>query len=198
MSRRRSHRQRGSVLITIMVVMMVTMLLASTLINHFAVQEARAIEQQLADIRAYWAMMGHVNYALSRASNKHNSLCGGATCADDAARATAFNSLFTELVTSASVRTWTYGEYAGGSYSFNVQAAMPDVGASNVDGKLRLHMSIPAVGAFESISGLKVADMWVDICLYNAPASCPAGLTTEEYGKSLITGVLRSTPPSAL
>lgn len=193
MSRRRSHRQRGSVLITIMVVMMVTMLLASTLINHFAVQEARAIEQQLADIRAYWAMMGHVNYALSRASNNHNSLCGGVTCADDAARATAFNSLFTEL---GSARRWTYSEYGATTYYFDVQAAIDaDV---TTDGKLRLHMNIPAVGALESLTGLRGSDVWVDICLYNAPASCPSGLTTEEYGKSLITGVLRSTPPSAL
>jgi len=191
--RRRAHSQRGAILITIMVVMMVTMLMASTLINHFAVQEAGAIEQQLADIRANWAMMGHVNYALSRASQKDPDLCVAATCINkDASRTDAFTALFRELGAFGS-RNWIYSEYVGGAYSFNVQAEASNV--DTVDGKLRLLMSVPApnVGAFDSLSGIKGARMWVDICLTNNTTTCPA-LTTEGYGKSLITNVLRSDP----
>lgn len=64
----RYQRQHGSALIAVMVAMMLLMLLGSTLVNHFAVTEAQAVEDNLAEIRSYWAMMGHMNYMLSRAS----------------------------------------------------------------------------------------------------------------------------------
>lgn len=42
------------------------MALCGGLISHFAVAEARAVANSLAKLRVYWAMMGHVDYALSR------------------------------------------------------------------------------------------------------------------------------------
>ena len=60
-------RSRGSVVLTVTAVGLFAMLLASGLVNHYAVTEARAVEESLAKVRVYWAAMGHVNYALSRA-----------------------------------------------------------------------------------------------------------------------------------
>ncbi|CAK0774150.1 hypothetical protein CCP3SC15_490002 [Gammaproteobacteria bacterium] len=61
-----SLHQQGSILVTVMVTTMVIMLLVSALIDHYAVSEARAVDESLARIRIYWAMMGHWNYVASR------------------------------------------------------------------------------------------------------------------------------------
>ncbi len=51
---------------TTMVVSMAIMLLVSSLIEHYAVSEAKAVDESLARIRIYWAMMGQWNYVASR------------------------------------------------------------------------------------------------------------------------------------
>ncbi|KAA0571166.1 hypothetical protein [Azospirillum sp. Sh1] len=48
--------------------MALLMLFATTLINHLLVSEAEEVESLLAETRVYWAMNGHLNYMLSRAS----------------------------------------------------------------------------------------------------------------------------------
>lgn len=58
--------QRGNVMIMVMMAIITIMLLVSTLINHYVVTEAQAIDESLAKIRIYWAMMGHWNYVASR------------------------------------------------------------------------------------------------------------------------------------
>lgn len=67
------HRQRGAVLVVIMVVMALVALLASSLVEHFATSEARAVEDSLMDARVKWAMFGHMTYMLARA--KAQGLC---------------------------------------------------------------------------------------------------------------------------
>ncbi|MCP5142036.1 MAG: hypothetical protein H6980_06775 [Gammaproteobacteria bacterium] len=61
-----ARRQRGVVLVSIMAVMFVTLLIASSLINHFLVNESVAIERNLIEVRAYWAQIGQFDYLLSR------------------------------------------------------------------------------------------------------------------------------------
>ncbi|CAK0773409.1 hypothetical protein CCP3SC1_60053 [Gammaproteobacteria bacterium] len=51
---------------TVMVTTLAIMLLVSALIEHYAVNEAKAVDESLARIRIYWAMMGHWNYVASR------------------------------------------------------------------------------------------------------------------------------------
>lgn len=212
---RSRFRQRGMVLVTVMMVMMASMLLGSALINHFAVQEAQAIEQNLAHVRATWAMMGHVNYALSRAWNMHDTLCStGNLCDgpgdppddDDAPRLSAIAALFLELQTQAGgTRRWTYSEYLGNTYFFEVGAVVTDRNPAVVDGRFLVQMKVAKVGefgvtqvgAFEALTGLNVPDLWVEVCLYNAPAVCPAVLNNDEaYGKSMVLNVLRCTAPA--
>lgn len=73
---RRRQRQRGAVLITVMVLMAFMMLFGATFINHVLTSESDEVERLLADTRAYWAMNGQLNYMLSRAA--HQGLCAGA------------------------------------------------------------------------------------------------------------------------
>lgn len=72
----RRDRQRGAVLITVMVLMAFMMLFGATFINHVLTSESDEVERLLADTRAYWAMNGHLNYMLSRAA--YQGLCAGA------------------------------------------------------------------------------------------------------------------------
>lgn len=65
--RSRFQRQRGAVLIVVMVVMVLIGLIATTLIENFTTSEAREVEASLAESRVKWAMLGHLNYALARA-----------------------------------------------------------------------------------------------------------------------------------
>lgn len=69
------ERQRGVVLISVMVFMALLLLFTGGFVNHVLSSEARAVEELLADTRAYWAMNGHVNYMLSRASQQ--GVCHG-------------------------------------------------------------------------------------------------------------------------
>lgn len=82
--------QEGNILIIIMVMMMLAMLLASALIEHFAVTEAREVEASLARVRAYWAMSGHVDYVLSR-TRQYVSACTDTTNPINSDFRTAFN-----------------------------------------------------------------------------------------------------------
>jgi hypothetical protein len=62
---------RGSILIAISFVGLFSMLLSGGLITHFAIAEARAVSDNLAKLRVYWAMMGHIDYTLSRMRAEH-------------------------------------------------------------------------------------------------------------------------------
>lgn len=76
MTTKRRDRQRGAVLITVMVFMAFIMLFGSVFINHVLTGENDEVERLLADTRAYWAMNGHLNYMLSRAA--YQGLCADA------------------------------------------------------------------------------------------------------------------------
>lgn len=65
------ERQKGAVLITVMIFSMISMMIIGALVEVFLVQEARAIEQMLTDVRMHWGMRGQMNYALSRAAALH-------------------------------------------------------------------------------------------------------------------------------
>lgn len=69
MSRIRVQRagQRGAVLITVMVVMVLVLLFGVTVANHLTTTEAAAVDDDLVRAQLYWAKIGMVNYGLSRA-----------------------------------------------------------------------------------------------------------------------------------
>ncbi len=68
------RNQRGSVLVTVMVFMALLLLFAGTFVRHVLVSEEEEVDRLLADTRVYWAMMGHMNYMLSRAG--YGGVCG--------------------------------------------------------------------------------------------------------------------------
>ena len=62
----RLSRQSGSVIIFVLITTFVVLLIASALINHFMVAEARAVADSLARVRVYWAMAGQADFVQSR------------------------------------------------------------------------------------------------------------------------------------
>ncbi|CAK0744766.1 exported hypothetical protein [Gammaproteobacteria bacterium] len=60
-------------MITVMISSMAIMLLVSALIDHYALSEAKAVDESLAKIRIYWAMMGQWNYVASRSLTTINT-----------------------------------------------------------------------------------------------------------------------------
>ena len=60
------QQDNGNILIVVSFVGLFAMALSGGLITHFAVSEARGVADSLAKLRVYWAMVGHVDYALSR------------------------------------------------------------------------------------------------------------------------------------
>ncbi|MDP6343959.1 MAG: hypothetical protein QF491_10545 [Alphaproteobacteria bacterium] len=126
---------RGTVLIAVSFVGIFAMALCAALISSYAVSEARAVEDSLAKLRVYWAMMGHVDYALSRARGHvaetpsvigpgQASLCDTATatpdtraCVDDPDSVSSVAIFLGELATGADCKggdvsdpcaTWSY------------------------------------------------------------------------------------------
>ena len=69
-------RDRGTILIAVSFVGIFAMALSSALISHFAVSEARGVADSLAKLRVYWAMVGHVDYALSRMRQDNKAAAG--------------------------------------------------------------------------------------------------------------------------
>ena len=70
------RRDRGNVLIVVSFVGLFAMALSGGLISHYAVSEARSIADSQAKLRVYWAMVGHIDYALSRMRQEHQTGAG--------------------------------------------------------------------------------------------------------------------------
>ncbi len=126
---------RGTILIAVSFIGIFAMALCATLISSYAVSEARAVESSLAKLRVYWAMMGHVDYALSRArghvaetpsviGSGQASLCDTGTgtpdtrsCVDDPDSVGSIAAFLSELATGTACKggdvadpcaTWSY------------------------------------------------------------------------------------------
>jgi len=165
MDRIAPHGMRGSALITVTVIGLFVMLLASGLVNHFAVSEAKAVAESLARVRVYWAAMGHVNYALSR--THRIGLCGGSCANDDTSRADTLRSFLEELYNNASPgtqRDWDYGN----DYTLSFKSTVEDLENSD-DGRVRIKILLQndTSSSFDTLVNLnaRVPDLQLDVCV---------------------------------
>ncbi len=141
--------QRGNVLVPVMLVGLTCTLLMSALINRSVYLEQAAVENRLAETRAYWATMGHFRYALSRAL--HAGLCPDSTgcmpsnAIKDTDKITTLQSYLDEIT---AFRTFTYlDENAAYSIKIGLTAAGDDDPARQLySGHLMITSSYPTVG----------------------------------------------------
>ena len=147
--RRSRTAQAGNLLIPVMLIGLIGTLLMGADINYSVFLEQAAIENQLAETRAYWAIMGHFRYALSR--QKHAQLCPNAlgctflSTITDAQKSTVLQSYLDEI---SSYRTFTYPEENSG-YSIKISlTASPDdtVGRNTYSGWLMIVGGYPSSG----------------------------------------------------
>ena len=142
--------QRGNILIPVMLVGLTCTLMMSALINRSVYLEQAAVENRLAESRAYWAAMGHFRYALSRARRFGlcpDSLgCGPTQNIKDVDKITALQSYLDEI---AAYRTFTYpDENAAYSIKIALTAAVDDDPLRHVNwsGHLMMTSTYPTTG----------------------------------------------------
>ncbi len=70
------QRNRGNILIAVSFIGLFAMALSSGLVGNYAVSEARGVADSLAKLRVYWAMSGHIDYALSRIRQENDEAAG--------------------------------------------------------------------------------------------------------------------------
>jgi hypothetical protein len=148
--RARDHRQSGNILVPVMLIGLTSTLILGALINASVYLEQTAVEDRLAELRAYWATMGHFRYALSR--QRHAGLCikslGCTVLLDtikDTDKITALQGYLDEI---SSLRTFTYPEENSGySIKINLTAAVDDdPGRNTFSGHLMITSSYPTAG----------------------------------------------------
>jgi len=166
----RSH-QAGNLLIPVMLIGLTSALLMGAFINYSVFVEQAAIENQLAETRAYWAIVGHFRYALSR--QRHMGLCpdslGCAANANikDTDKVTVLQSYLDEI---SSYRTFTYPE-ENSSYSIKIDltaSADTDPNRNIYSGYMTMVGSYPTSGVstLPVLSGLaqRFAPLQIRIC----------------------------------
>ena len=151
--------QRGNILVPVMLVGLTCTLMMSALINRSVYLEQAAVENRLAESRAYWATMGHFRYALSR--GRHAGLCPNSNGCNpnqnikDIDKVTALQSYLDEIST---FRTFTYpDENAAYSIKINLTAAVDDDPTRHLfSGYLMMTSSYPTTGvsSLDVLSGL--------------------------------------------
>lgn len=185
-------RQRGVVLVAIMAVLFVTLMIASSLINHFVVKESEAIERNLVGVQAYWAQVGQLDYTLSRAMHDGQGLNPGSV----ADLLGLVNGVFPETLVFA------YDTPDGGSYDLQ-----PDGSATNLaeDGQMEIRIgivdpggAIPALSGIENSLPILIADVCIgdlDVSVRTATGGCVSGFgSSGDYGLPTVLAMRMQTP----
>lgn len=193
--KRRLQGQRGSILVPVMLVGLICTLMMSALINRSVYLEQAAVENRLAETRAYWAAMGHFRYALSRA--RHAGLCAdnnGCNPGDKSKDTDKIPVLQSYLDEIAALRTFTYpDENAAYSIKIGLTAAVDDDPTrQQFSGHLMMTSSYPAGGVslLPVLSGLaqRFTPYQLRFCTGLASPYAPCGAISNNNG-GLMTGL---------
>jgi hypothetical protein len=173
----------GNVIIIVMITMLLTMLMVSSVVNHFSVSEAREIENGLAKVRAYWAMSGVADYALSRIRGKNEANTDNENITD-------LNSYF-DALDSSDDNKFIYSDVAA-EYWLNIKGEAV-AHASNTGGntgRIILTMTLDTSGTVPAISNLatQLLPLNLDACIKSTGSS---DCNTDNNGQSWIMEVYR-------
>jgi hypothetical protein len=183
------HRQTGNILMPVIFIGLTTSLIMGALINRSVYLEAAAVENSLAETRAYWATMGHFRYALSRA--RHAGLCPdeeGCVPTDhfeDTELASTLQSYLNEIST---LRTFTYpDENSGYTIKIDLTGAVDDDPLRQAfSGHLMMTSSYPTTGVstLPVLSGLaqRFTPYELRFCTGLASAYAPCGEISNNNG----------------
>jgi hypothetical protein len=189
-------RQRGNILIPVMLIGIICTLVMSALINREVYLEQAAVENRLAEIRAYWATMGHFRYAISRMRRAglcpDSAGCGATQNIKDSDKVTALQSYLDEI---SNLRTFTYAdENSNYSIKIAVTAATDDDPSRQIfSGHLMITSSYPGVGVsiLPVLSGLpqRFTPYQMRICTSLTTAYAPCGAVSANNNNGRPTGL---------
>lgn len=155
-------------MVIFMVIMSVTMLMAVTLGNHYLAVEGEAIEEHLARLRVRWAMVGMVDYALSRAR------AAGSLTADDTGKLPILQSYFDELdgVVNYDALSSEYQFTLAGATA--LASGNPGDG-TNDTGRIALTVALNALGNTPVLKSLEnsMPKLVMEACLRPEPGEIP-------------------------
>jgi hypothetical protein len=175
-----------------MLIGLISTLLTGALINYSVFIERVAVENQLAETRAYWAIMGHFRYAISR--ERHAGLCPnslgclGSENISDSDKVPILQGYLDEI---SGFRTFTYPEENSlYSIKINLTASADDDPTHNTySGYMTMIGSYPTTGVstLPVLSGLaqRFAPLQIRICtsLVTAFQGCGGIANNNNSGK---------------
>lgn len=160
----KNRRQDGMVLPVLMVVFVLIGVMVASLVQHMATADEDAIEEQLAHLRAYWAMSAVVDYSLSRASG--TQYAPATTAIADSVKVADL----TTFTGNSSVNSFVYIATVP-SVVFQTSTTVSDLNTGNAaDGFIQMRTSLDAQVAADvapALRGLsnRVVDLVVDACI---------------------------------
>ena len=181
--------ERGSATIAVTFFGALAVVIASSTAVRF-VQEYRAIDDSLAEVRAYWAAIGHTNYALSRTT--FSGSCKNTGCADGLRKSTA-QAYLDEI---SALRTWTYPEN-GASYQITLlpTASSDPTPYGGHAGSLMIKTTFPSAGPVDGLrvvgkKSLRPIELRYCVALTSPSADCGT-TSSSEPGWHHVTSVHR-------
>ena len=180
---------RGSAMIAVTMIGLVAVLAISGLAGR-VVAEHRAVEDSLAQIRLYWAGMGHANYLLSR--NRQVGPCGGASpCSTVSHLRDGGSRMLGEI---AGMQTWRYPEI-GPAYAFTVKPTLDQI----ANGRWRVGITFgrqdTAAGALRTAA--RTPSLELRYCLEDQnAATCSGAIGSAASTDNLVTSVHRGRRPT--
>jgi hypothetical protein len=183
---RNRQLQSGNILLIVMMIGMIFSVLISATIVGPVYLESVAVENELANVRARWAILGGFHYAISR--TYHGLLCQTAPkckgSLTDATKATILQGYFNEI---SSYQTLTYPDEPS-SYVINITltGAVDDRPTSNASsGYLQMKGAYPATQSSLTSLGSAVGRMdplELRYCVGLALSTSKCGLLTANNG----------------
>lgn len=197
---RRASSESGSATVLVTIIGALAMLVSFSLFDSI-VTEKRSVEDNLADVRAYWAAIGQVNYALSR------TLEGGgcaSSCGNSSANTVAFPVAYLQEI--ACYRAWAYPEVSA-NYQFILNPAVsndPNAPSGHVgENRIRVAFaqtgtapsgcswpSVPSIEALRTIAHARPVEF--RYCVISSPGLACGGTPQASLpGYQRITTILR-------
>lgn len=173
------------VLPMLMVAFVLIAIMVASLVQHMAAADEAGTEEQLAQIRAYWAMSGVVDYRLSRGHQAFSSTNN----VTDTLRISTLDG----FANTASVDTLTYVATVP-QVVFSVSTVLTDVDvAGGVDGHYSMRVSLNAqtpADVAPPLRGLenRVVDLVVDVCSGNTARVARSQTITDCESTTLLSG----------
>lgn len=185
-------RQGGYAIAAISLLGLAAMSATAVMITDGGVNEADRVEEQLVRLRAEWAVVGHMTYAISRA--RQDGLCDPACDKNDNDRQDRLQIFFTEpfnaknsglTENSPNRRRWQYNEISS-SYAIDTDFKLSDLDSETENGRFHVLYDFPNSNRFEHITRIlaRMGEFQSSICfgLASAGDPCPVSLGVNDTG----------------